>query len=115
MLTASLPPREVCCAADGPGRRNLPGGRAIPGITGGSSASGKSGKNKLSHTRLWLRPELRDWNSHGIDDICNKETVMKKLLTLAVVLCLSVAVIGCGSDDGKTKKTTTTSSTTKTS
>lgn len=40
---------------------------------------------------------------------------MKKLLTLAVVLCLSVAVIGCGSDDGKTKKTTTTSSTTKTS
>lgn len=40
---------------------------------------------------------------------------MKKLLTLAVVLCLSVAVIGCGSDDGKAKKTTTTSSTTKSS
>ena len=41
---------------------------------------------------------------------------MKKLLTLSVVLCLSVAVIGCGEEKKEVKKagssTTTTTTTT---
>ena len=104
--TASLPRHEACRATDGLDAKIFPR-QMNPGIIRGSSASGRSGK-----TQCPAGDRSRGNRSRGtgfplaFTTSATRRLVMKKLLTLAVVLCLSVVIIGCGEGE-KPKKSGT--------